>query len=136
MIPATYKVIGLLNIAIRRQQVFVVVPYSSEVLLMLKIFRSEGFITSFSFLPNSNTIRVFPAYCGTRPVLKQIFPISTPGRRTFTSVAALKFFLSRLGFFLKQRTFLVLFRTSYGICTHYQLLRMFIGGQPICIAFI
>jgi len=139
--PAFFKAIANINAAIRRNQVSVRVPRSWLVKRVLAILAMEGFIRSYTLLSDTaaNDIMVYLAYFeGVQPVLKQIIPISKPGRKVYTSLKAL-FLLrkrnatnSKVSYLKYSKFTRIIISTSKGVMTEDQALALRLGGELIC----
>lgn len=141
---AFFKAISNINAAIKRNQVVVSVPKSNLVTRVLSIMAMEGFIRTFEAfhpdMPERKDILVHLAYTGNeyQPVLKQILPISKPGRRVFTSLRSL-FFLrkryrtnSKFTQIKSGKATRVIVSTHKGVMLEDQALALKLGGELIC----
>lgn len=95
MVKNVMNFFSLMNAAIQRQQVEVSVKLCTQTLLVLVYLRNHNYINGFVKHKNGRDCVVLLNYMDGRPVLKQIVPVSTPGRRVFCSMFSLKLFLSR-----------------------------------------
>lgn len=129
------RAISLINLAIKRLIVEVEVEYSLRVHHVLAILIRNSLIRGFQVTPSKRRVRVFLKFFEGRPVLKQLVRISRPGRKAFTSVASLVFFLNRRQLNWKtekpQAHFYIL-STSKGIMEHFEALRLNIAGIAVC----
>jgi small subunit ribosomal protein S8 len=130
------KFVITLNGAIRRRQVSVEVSFSKQTFICLSILRNLGYVNGF--IRNNNSIIILLKYVEKRPVLKQISLISKAGRKAFTSVVGLKYFISKIQKNCNEKQnqfFAVILSTNKGLLTHHQALKYFIGGQPLCVVY-
>lgn len=141
---AFYRTIALINGAIKRNQIEVVIPLSVIVLKMLSIFTRENFIRGYQVLKDDpHSLKVFLSFFEQRPVLKQIISVSRPGRRVYTSAAGLRLGLTKRasqpsvkGSIAGIKKTIVLLNTPNGVLTHAEALITNTGGQVLCIAEI
>ena len=142
---AFYKFCANINAAIKRQQVSVVVPNSNITIQVSAFLANEGFIRAFTKVKANKDkdykLQLHLAYYQNQPVLKQIIPVSKPGRKVFTTVRALKllkikmFSRNRISHFKKFRYARILLSTSSGFLTEHQAILQNIGGLIICKIF-
>jgi ribosomal protein S8 len=130
MQKALIRLFPLINLAIRRGQTQTSVPYSKGVYAVLRILRAEGFIGNFYV--GKMHITIFFNYYSKRPVLKQILPISTPGRKVYSTFGGLKFLLSK---YSAGQTTLIILRSPAGVYSHKEAERSGVGGEPICVVY-
>ena len=130
------RAVAVVNGAIRRDQVDVLIPRSNLILTSFRLLRDYGFINGI--VVYQYNILVLLKFFERRPVLKQINIISTSGRKVFASIFSLNYFLSKIRKNAKssnQDTFLVVLTTSSGVVSHDQALRLNKGGCPLFIAY-
>jgi ribosomal protein S8 len=82
-----FKFISAVNAAIRRNQVEVKIRTSKITVLLLYFLKDNGYINGF--YEERGYLIILLKYFQKRPVLKQIIPVSRPGRRVYTSVIGL-----------------------------------------------
>jgi ribosomal protein S8 len=82
-----FKFISALNAAIKRNQIEVKVRTSRITTLLLYFLKDNGYINGF--YKDGGYLTILLKYFQKRPVLKQIIPVSKPGRRVYTSVVGL-----------------------------------------------
>lgn len=114
--------------ATKKKQVYI--PFSKIKLEILKILKSEGFISGFEEIkPGSNDqkfggIEVDLKYEGGNSVITNIKKISKPGRRIYTTNDNLPKVLNNLG--------IAIISTSQGIMTNKKAKKLGLGGEIIC----
>lgn len=128
--PFFYKFFSIMNAAIKRNQVFCVLPFSKRIVQVLCVLRNEGFIHNFSV--DCGSIRVFFKYQQRRPVLKQFFLVSKPGRRVYSTVSDISLLTQKATKPSTHQSFLFLIDSQLGLLTHYQALKLRIGGELLC----
>lgn len=137
---AFYKFCANINGAIKRRQVSVQTENSNIVYQIAVFLANEGFIRGITKINinNKHKLELHLAYYHTQPVLKQIIPVSKPGRKVFSTIRALKllkikmFSRNKTKFFMKIRYARVLLSTSKGILTENQAIIRNIGGLILC----
>jgi len=148
--PSLYKALGLINAAIHRSQISVVVPASKIVEQVLAILQTSGYIRSFTFVEPSKmqnkkgpatfkNIEVALSFFDNAPVLKGIKSVSTPSRRCYVTYKMLK--LGRINtvgrakeLYLKGFKFnFVILSTSQGIMTAEEAIKRKIGGEVLSV---
>jgi len=87
MQKSIFKFISVLNAAIKRNQVEVKTRTSKITTLLLFFLKDNGYINGF--YEEKDYLVVLLKYFQKRPVLKQIIPVSKPGRRVYTTVIGL-----------------------------------------------
>jgi small subunit ribosomal protein S8 len=114
--------------AVKKKQVYV--PFSKIKLEILKILKSEGFITGFEEIkPGSDDkkfggIEVELKYEDGKSVITNIKKISKPGRRIYAANDNLPKVLNNLG--------IAILSTSQGIMTNKKAKKLGLGGEIIC----
>ena len=83
-----------------------------------------GYIRGFSVV-DKKTIAVFLKYINNKPVIKNIYVISTPGRRTFLKSNELKKEIDK-----KDSGFYII-STSKGVMTDEEVVLFNIGGEAL-----
>ncbi|MDO8669139.1 MAG: 30S ribosomal protein S8 [Candidatus Buchananbacteria bacterium] len=114
--------------AVKKKQVYV--PFSKIKLEILKILKSEGFISSFNEIkPGSNDqkfggLEVDLRYEDGSSAITSIKKISKPGRRIYATSDNLPKVLNNLG--------IAILSTSQGIMTNKKAKKLGLGGEIIC----
>jgi small subunit ribosomal protein S8 len=91
---------------------------------ILKVMYKLGYIRGFSVV-DKKTITVFLKYINNKPVIKNIYVISTPGRRTFLKSNELKKEIDK-----KDSGFYII-STSKGVMTDEEGVLFNIGGEAL-----
>jgi len=126
-----------LNAAIKRNQVEIKVKPCRLTKLLLYFLRENGYINGF--IENEGVIIVLVKYFQSRPVLKQIIPVSKPGRKVYASVLSLNKLTKRLSAnaFNKKLSFTIPLIFHKGrIYTPKHVQRFFKGGELLCLLAI
>lgn len=114
--------------AVKKKQVYI--PFSKIKLEILKILKSEGFISNFEEIkPGSNDqkfggFEVELKYEGGNSVITNIKKISKPGRRVYATSDDLPKVLNNLG--------IAIMSTSQGVMTNKKAKKLGLGGEIIC----
>jgi len=130
MTPVFYKFFVFINAAIKRNQVSCVIPVCTRSQQIVIFLRNEGFINNFNLSPGS--AEIFFKFNESRPVLKQIFSISKPGRRVHISFKSLPLLMSRNIKSKGNASYYFLLHTGDGIITHQQAINFKRGGELLC----
>lgn len=140
-----YKFCSNINGAIKRRQVSVTVPNSTLVYEIIMLLINDGFVRSVINVEAKNQkqtkLIVNLAYFKDKPVLKQILPVSKPGRKVFSTFRALKLLKIRIfsrnkqDFLKKNKYIKILISTNKGILTENQAINNHVGGIIICKIF-
>ena len=123
-----------LNSAIRKNLIFVEIPFTNKIFNVLSILRTEGFINNFRV--SQNKIFVFLKYFNKRPVLKQINCISKKSRKVFSRFNEFLILHKNLEkFFKKHSNHCLIIQTSKGLVSDKTARRLGLGGKLIAVAF-
>jgi small subunit ribosomal protein S8 len=115
------------------RHIFTNVRYSNLTLAILKVLKSEGYISNFIAKneKNQKVIKVFLRYKGwwiKKPLFSIIRRISKPGNRIFSGYKNFKNVIDILKY--EQGTAIV--STSAGVMSHNQAMKLKKGGEIIC----
>lgn len=114
--------------AVKKKQVYI--PFSKIKLEILKILKSEGFISGFEEIkPGSEDqkfggINVDLKYVDGRSVIENIQKVSKPGRRVYATSDNLPNVLNNIG--------IAIVSTSAGVMTNKKARKLKLGGEIIC----
>jgi ribosomal protein S8 len=132
-----FKFISVLNAAIKRNQIEVKTQASKITVLLLYFLKDNGYINGF--YEEKNYIVILLKYFQKRPVLKQIIPVSKPGRRVYTSVFGLNKLNRKLSANHHNRklsfTIPVIFKNGFFYHPDHAL-RFSQGGELLCLIAI
>jgi small subunit ribosomal protein S8 len=108
----------------------VAIPASKEKEAILKVLQAEGYIRSFHRVDvrhNIENLIVELKYVDSKPAIVSMKRISTPGRRVYTQISALKPIANGLG--------INILSTSSGIMSDVQAKSLNVGGEVLCSIF-
>ena len=88
-ITKVVNTLNILNVCYRSKIIKTVIPYSSEVVKLLRVLCDNGFISGYLVYEDGSNVCVYLRYhtCG-RPALVTIRTISTAGRRVLMKYCA------------------------------------------------
>lgn len=104
--------------------------YSKEVLGILEVLKTEGYIESyedFDIRKGIKGIKVGLKYFSNEPTIKKIIRLSKPSRRLYSSVDNLPIVYNGLG--------ISVLSTSQGIMSNIEAKKRNIGGEVLCSVF-
>jgi len=145
---AKQKLFSSINLAIKRKLTLQTIEFSKLALMLLISFRDAGFINNFYMQEHTinnhrkKYLTILYKYIDKRPILKQILPISSGGRRVSSRVNILSLISDRVNTtatYRKPKAFsyvTVFFHTTKGILTIEQMQRHNIGGTALCVAYV
>lgn len=131
-----FEVFSLINAAIARQQVEITVRVCTRSLLLLTFLRDSGYINGFIHDKQNHKCTILFNYCDNRPVLKQLIPVSKPGRKVFCSMFSLTLFLSKVNSKKITTTSSYVFPLIFSdgkVVSHFECFRKWRGGEVICL---
>ncbi len=101
-------------------------PASKIKLAILKVMKEEGFIRDYSLTEDTKgkIIEISLKYYHGEPVIKEIFRISKPGLRVYSSVKGMPVYKNNMG--------ISIISTSKGVMTNFKAKEINIGGEVIC----
>ena len=102
-------------------------PYSKLKLSVLKVLQDYGYVQNVQKTADGKTLTVGLVYEKGVPALTEIKRISTPGRRQYADIGALKKIENPLGFYIIS--------TSKGIKTHIEAQKTRMGGELLCFVW-
>lgn len=105
----------------------VVCPFSKRKEKLLDVLKKEGYIRGYTVQdvrPGIQQLKVMLKYVESQPSIVMVKRVSTPGRRVYTSVDAIKPVQSGLG--------INILSTSKGIMSEVDARRSGIGGEVLC----
>lgn len=104
-------------------------PGSKLKISILEILKKDGFIKDYVVENNGSfdVIEIILAYNGTQPVIKEIEVLSTPGKRSYSSVNEIPIVYNGLG--------VVILSTPKGIITDYEAKHLNVGGELLLKIF-
>jgi small subunit ribosomal protein S8 len=108
----------------------VVAPYSSFSANVMDVLKREGYIRDYRKSENERGLAMLEIelkYHEGEPVIKEIKRVSTPGRREYSSIKALKTFYNGLG--------IAVLSTSRGVLSDYEARQQNVGGEVLCCVF-
>ena len=101
-------------------------PASKIKLAILKVMKEEGFIRDYSLTEDTKgkIIEISLKYYHGEPVIKEIFRISKPGLRVYSSVKGMPVYKNNMG--------ISIISTSKGVMTNFKAKEINIGGEVLC----
>jgi len=105
-------------------------PYSKLLMNVLDVLKREGYIRDYSQFDEAvgrPSIEIELKYHEGEPVIREIKRVSTPGRRQYTPISALKSFYSGLG--------VVILSTSRGVLSDHEARHQNVGGEVLCSVY-
>ncbi len=105
---------------------FVLAPYSGMRLAIAKILKEEGFIRDFLVIDQDNrkAIKVVLKYVDGESVIHELTRCSTPGRRQYVNVGAIKPVIGGLG--------ISILTTNRGVISDRKAKELAVGGEILC----
>lgn len=102
-------------------------PYSKLKQAVLKVLEDYGYVQNTQKTADGKTLTIGLVYEKGVPALTEIKRISTPGRRQYADMGALKKIENPLGFYIIS--------TSKGIKTHIEAQKQRMGGELLCFVW-
>lgn len=106
------------------------VPYSKVLLSISDILVAEGFVKSYAVeevRKGISVINIQLKYVEGRHSIQDFKVVSTPGCRSYTSIAKLRPCYDSLGFYIVS--------TSKGVVTDFKARELGVGGEILCKVF-
>jgi ribosomal protein S8 len=120
-----------LNLALSRKKLFIKIKYTKKTLKLVKVLHKIGYLNSFSITTQGDQhshIYLSPSFFKSTPFFKSIRLVSTPSKKHYTSLKALKTFDKTL------KSSILILSTPQGLIGHKEALKMRTGGTIVCIA--
>jgi len=121
--------IVMMRNALKEKHEEVIVPSSKLILTINKILKDEGFIEDFHIIEEKSfhKIKIILKYVNKKPVITNIQPVSTSGRRIYWKKDEVKKVRNGLG--------IAILSTSKGVMTDHKARLLGIGGEVICTVY-
>jgi len=121
--------IVMMRNALKAKHEEVIVPSSKLILTINKILKDEGFIEDFHIIEEKSfhKIKIILKYVNKKPVITNIQPVSTSGRRIYWKKDEVKKVRNGLG--------IAILSTSKGVMTDHKARLLGIGGEVICTVY-
>lgn len=109
---------------------YITSPASQLRINVLEVLKNEGYIRDYSKVelrPGISELKIELKYSNNMPVIKEIKRISTPGRRSYSSISDLKKFYNGLG--------IAILSTPKGVMSDHSARLANVGGEVLCCVF-